>query len=1787
MALIIKEGIGPKEMTKKTLIQIFILVFVATLNACLPSASTSTKRKSSSGASSNETTETTDDPSFNDESEIYWYSGSTTYNNTVTINEDINTVIYLRGQPIHNLLVSRDEDNGIEYKNLTYCMVASYNSVGAKKNLRVRAVPISFMNFATNTREYLFRIDLPEDENSTSACTGSAYQVLTTADAASAVTSSDSAFDASQLCPSCNKTVSSTDVSLYISNPPITVNDRVPESIINLGSLILRVTSSSSSSDTSTGSCSDSTCVAKGFDCCLDGQCVNDGELRPNASAEDDFTQALADVNTTPSNFINWPNIYFVCGSTPANPDPTPTELPNAGATASAYLQELIADWKCLEEAKQTEPDFTGKQVCADGFDQDSYLAVRSKVWAYCGCEANPFPTDPDDAACPDFQLRALNQDEEEISYTSATLNESQIYSIVCYSPIVDPQPTPFQNLSLPVNARSIPHRFFKSSDGTAVDDLDDLEDSTVTPEGTPFQYIDNSSKTDPDCSGTDGAAGASECEFNMNSILGQMSVTLDQARPATVVNLDFDQSYIISTLTGNYTPCPTCSSDYWFQSFMSFPASTVGVGLESISYSTNRSAFGDNNTLGNYEDTIFGRACFVPPTMIPFTHKPHSDLVSQRRNRLLTQAALFVNGYQRDWYGFNRGALIGSFDGVKWFAIGKNRRVIATTGKLYLALNAPFGDLAENTDLTVQVILDQGNSTAPSFDYDPNLEPNDVEQGTGASCQRWHQCNTDTDCITRLGWEYMCIDTSNFKSSWPKFNINANELDDQEYGSATFSRILQDGMPSGSKKRCVYRGSGSVCKGNFTSNLTASKQKMFACAPNFHCESLDNNNFNSRVIRTPNLQSNILYGQEADVLGRPEFYIEGQSSLPEAVKENIRYNAQNYTTETGDFGICRPGRKINQNSYINQHAEGDSAGRADYISQVGTCNSSTTGLTRVRGCPIIQTAEGEAVAKGDLLFTINNTIQNIQNSCGGESTAVIGSVTTSLFNSIEAPAIQSVNSITTETMAADACLRRPGSVCHTDLDCSPNRLHQTASFSFSKEQFGNTEAEKLYWEENMICGQAAEKPFSTDPDYYDYDMSKNRCCREIGNDFTMYTQGDPVTDQLNADLDVTAFPYLDPGANGRYSRYAVVNAEDGNSAAAISSSTPYPQAPIVDQSSGVMPKAYQWKAIHDTGSLTCCGGGWVRKFADGTTAWDDNTRLEIDPTEFQCLNYIYETPIENINTNNNEFFVSLVNYAKEVDRFCFSPVHNGCSEYEFPEPSSTGQIQVPQRKSTVSSGFQTVVLDTTPAENPTEDDSIEGMAGLSINIPYEPITFENPDDIALTVDGDYTYFFNPDYNAVSFYLPSYIGWTGPGQGLDGFNNNLIKVAIVYYDEDGNEIGREDAVELANNGVSYTGAGCNYSGTQNPKGITGLDLTNGGWCVRTGTNGRIFHMVAPATIPGSGGTTWAYAAPRITFIAANSPNYWFRSAGGVAYQDATREGLVGANEMYYLTKLARLELLGIPQIVYEPVYCNSNMNKLVGGIFNGSIEDRSDFYSASHSMQGSNYNVNGRSLLEMYDARYLSSSAATANHTVDGVITNDHASYYNNGADPNERFMFFDDTSGTPNFDLPRVFSSNEFRCCVQLGEEASEDGKCCSGHRDGDNICKLPKGTNLYVYFNRFVSGEGLGEDQPGGGFVDADFIPETGEPKVSNEVQNKIQALGEAYCDSGEIRGGAAFGYYDPEPNTGGYVHRESFSPEDWKRYTILDSTSDTYQDGNDDFYGISSFLAGYRWNHQIYCK
>ena len=134
---------------------------------------------------------------------------------------------------------------------------------------------------------------------------------------------------------------------------------------------------------------------------------------------------------------------------------------------------------------------------------------------------------------------------------------------------------------------------------------------------------------------------------------------------------------------------------------------------------------------------------------------------------------------------------------------------------------------------------------------------------------------------------------------------------------------------------------------------------------------------------------------------------------------------------------------------------------------------------------------------------------------------------------------------------------------------------------------------------------------------------------------------------------------------------------------------------------------------------------------------------------------------------------------------------------------------------------------------------------------------------------------------------------------------------------------------------------------------------------------------------------------------------------------------------------------------------------------------------------------------------------------------------------------------------------------------------------KDKQKICKIPEGVDLHVYFNRFVSSEGTGEDLPFGGLVDEDFIPETGEPKLTQKVFDKIGAIGRELCVNGTIKNGGAFGDFLPQPHSGHY--RQEGDPEESRYYSIVDSKEDG---DNASESGANYFFAGLKWNHHYYC-
>ena len=1710
---------------------------------------------------------------------VNWYLGKIIHGN-LTVNANIKTVAYLRGKGVHNYISAEGNHLG------TYCLVASFDQNGLKHQLRFRVVPLSLAE--GDIQEKIFRVELSLAEESRLVCSGNVSRydsngiILDEVD--SATNGNLIGYSPEELCSSCSGIQNASHLAFYRvqNNGGIEERTKIPVSQLDSVSLGLRFDMSNQRLEGNEGgTCSWGECRAIGFDCCLENQCVLDGELRPGVTSRypEDWAQSRREGEKK-----NYPHLFFLC---PLNTHQK--ELVEKPEEAKSREQERVRsegyrlDYLCLEsqdpkEGECSASDFDSPKLCQENGDRWTYFcrvgecslsshqsrsfcetsggawkeifpgdengtesarnAIRERVWERCGCRGDD---------CTGFGLKA-NRD-----------GVGKILSVECKFP--EPFDTsPLQYLNVEIPARSVPHRFFKSSDGEGVDSLLELgylAPSERVPEGERFYYLDPIEKFVPQ-----GNA------FNMNAILGQFSSDAFGALPAKTLAVESGQVYIIRTIQGIYTPCPSCTDDSWQSSFLPYPPSRKGVGLQASGYIHNRSEFQNNIHRGNYEDTIFGRACWVPPTMIPFGHKKMGNISRQRSTRLKTQSALYANGYRKDWFGFNLGAVIGSFDGVKWFAIGSGRRVTATSNKLFIAINAPFGDLAVASNLAVDVVPDLGGGeTVASHDYDTELSLDHPGQNQGASCQYWHQCKVDSDCVTKLGWEYMCADVNHYRSRWPLFDIDGKEKVNREMESAGFLQILQNRLLVGEKKRCVYRGSGAICKKDVNRDLSDKKKKLFQCAPNFYCASLRSNDFNDGIVRIPQSNDPFAFGQERDVLGRPKRYIGAGEILENDIVSNLEYNFSLHTDSLEDVGICRPGKNLNPTDLTAQHSNKDNVGRTDYINQVSSCNSDALGAlanNRVTTCPIFQTEEDGTEARGDyILDRIDSDLGHRQNRCGGDILWDDGSGGfVNSFAGLELDRLSAIGGIVQPSLVENACSRRAGAVCFTDLDCTPNILHSNLVDYLGESAFGNTRAEISYWSEHLVCSQAQPPPSLQSEDYYDYNPSLNRCCRPVGEELTMFTQDDDgiIDDNVDSDagiLNVGYFPYLfDPiNPEGFYSRYISANSEHRSGF----QPTPYPEIPMIRNNQ--TPKSFQWKSIADTGEKTCCGGTWVRKFADDSNDWSNSLRLQLDPLNFSCLNYqseIYRQALDGADPDN---------YNKNSNKLCLSPGDGGCVQTTL--GSTSGFDIVPPSNLATN----VAVMDTTPTEVPTGGGNLVQTKNFAV--PYMPIPYPNPTSVDPNdTNGPYNFFISTSYSALSIYFPDYIG------GLQNIRQTggQSMIYIDYYGIDGNLI--SSAGPLPNAGSTA----CALANASNARA-----LVVNSYCLGNDPGGfQIMHVRADAASP----SNWEYAGLRIVFNIPGSDAFCYDGDGagvpdpncpeggetvgngiddfeepgyagaGTATAFINSNAMVGGNDLYYLTKLGRLELLGIPQIWYEPVYCNSNRHRLLEGIFDLPTENRNAFEGrGNYSAFGFLYDdiVNGRNIDDVYGA---SSGATDVSNTGEYVAFQDKVA-------------------------LPAVFSGNKFMCCLGLGKVTSDAYACCSGYaqenEDENFVCTLPAGTDLHVYFNTFVSNDGRGDKQPGGGLVEEDFIPEMGGPKNIQSVYDKLTALGEAYCENGSVRRGAAFGYYRAQPNDGFYIQHNT-SETDQRFYSIVDDPRDSDENNEN---GYREFVQGFRWNHHIYCQ
>lgn len=1681
----------------------YLLLILFLIAGCLPQGQVSRSNLDSTDGTTGGTTTGTGSPTPTTAALTFNYLGATSQSITVNAS-NLNTA------NIVGTLVQEYLADPANYASATYCLVTTYSLGGIGYELRSRVIPVSYYDFTQKKTVRVFRIDFPDTTNSASACPGTLYGIDTSGNF-TAESSPATSYGPGSVCPSCTSTITSTKVRIFKKNTRL---EEVPRASLNLSTFSIAINPNNSTTENNT-SCTNSSCQARGYQCCLDNQCVNDGAVKSAGVAQypNLYATAEAEKIDNPLAYLKYPQLYYICSTNTG-----PTTGTTSGGSYETDFAKLKKDYACIQNLKSqatTTPfqselltkTYTAATDCltasSDSGEYYYYKNVVKRLYETCGCSKSTLELSITDCA--------------PFDYYAASMNGSEPTEIRCNVQGSGTDNTPLQT-RVQLNSRSAPHRFFDTTGA------EKTLTGTVTQEGPTFEYLD------------DAKLVPSQSNFSMNAILGQMTVALDQALPAKIVNVSLDEVYLISTVSGTYTPCPTCGKDSWLSSLSAYPYTTDGVGLQGLSFSTERDGLATYSTGGNYEDTIFGRACWLPPTMVPFSHSSKSTTQAQRLNRLQTQAALYANGYQRDWYGFNKGAVIGSFDGVTWFAIGRGRIVRSTSSKLYLAINAPFADLAIPSFHEINIEAYDGITKAPAVDYDPAYHITDVvNQNLGGTCQAHHMCTTDTDCVTKLGWEYMCADVKEIRTQWPSFDASAGELANTGTSTPTFDStgavtassaptidqiLAKKGFPSSSTKRCVYRGAGAPCAVNTTNIADLNRKKTLTCAPNFYCASVSSSGlFNGKVARygaaveeIP-VSKNHLFGKDANVLGRPLSYVSSSdtTALLSDIQSTLRENlAHNHSLGQSQPGICRPGKALpdlsNQSFLANpltQHQYADASKRTDFISQIGGCNSTLYSAYQEVTCPVIGTDGNYEMFATATVAADYYQRARTQNTCGLQSLFSNVTLTTnadsmlafSPFRSIEAKTLPN-QTVIDKTLVRDACLRRAGQVCQTDLDCSPNKMHAEQTDVFSLSYFGN-QAEKTYYSEYLICGQTAPKPAYGDLTAYKaYDMSKNRCCREVGNDLTTYTNYVPTAategsyDSASLGLKMS----LDSGTSitlpndpKRYSRLATV--ENLGTVATRPVLSSYQDR---DNTTGLIQNdafgtnamtPHQWKSLTEANSETCCGGGWIRKFADGTTDWKKTDRVSLDVTEFRCLNsrsVMITRPSEaetDFPTLNQQALVDV-----DEGYYCMDGTNTtgACAMYSFIDSLT---VTAP-----TSDPFLTVSVNT---RAPT-------FGSSNLDHYFSPLS---ADANSLTV---INYSTTGGRRNIALKIPSYI------------NENFNPAANVTMNPD-------SGADVMCTGSSGAGIISSLDATQDG---TALGCA-AGCCYQYDTTLRILRVVAsPALEAGA----FANKTVGVKFTAA--------PAGSASAISRTKPG----SNSYYLKKFGRFELSGIPQIPLEPIFCNDNSKVAVGGIFNfaQAVSNKDDLTTSASGFV--------KSFLDGSGNPYV-------NHK---LLINEP------------------------------VFSANDFKCCTPLGKTATAQAKCCSGYGTSVNgsttayTCKLPPRTDLMVYFNRFVSNEGQGTDQPGGGLVEADFDDTTGEPKLSAAVNQKISELGRSYCISGKVRQGGAFGRFEPEPQ-GPATNVSS------RIYNIVDSTRDAGQNSNAGTTvttGYTPFSNGFRWNHHLYC-
>jgi hypothetical protein len=727
---------------------------------------------------------------------------------------------------------------------------------------------------------------------------------------------------------------------------------------------------------------------------------------------------------------------------------------------------------------------------------------------------------------------------------------------------------------------------------------------------------------------------------IGFNEIYGSISNNAGSAVSAKVVDIELSKTYDIYVTAGNFSSCENCGTDYYSNMARLFPKNFLYGGAGYLPHASLSDKSATQEFRG--DDLIFGRACFLPATMIPWAHASNTTRIDQRRNRLTTQHFLFANGYQRDWFGFDYGSVIGSFDGVSWFSIGTNRRIQATSTKLFLAVNAYFGDQTIDTNFTVMV----SDSTSSSYGGGPTTD----YASDGAQCQAYHECDTDNECASRLGWDYVCAQVTSLQSPYPDFDSNGLELTD----SSILKRILtMNGPSAGSAKRCVYRGKGAPCVPTMAvsdSSISYNKvtdTKLLGCSSNNYCQAFVSGSnvtrFNDRIarfaksVKAQNASSYVTesdldtFGLAARFLGRPYSWI-GSEEAPQTAINNLSTNFID--------GICVPGRNPADTTPTAQNTATPSTDDlGDQVNGQGMTMSGNTASTAYLSSCANFDDSGEYVHLNPDYMSTSLSNSDIYFFAGGQSLSTNNLGIFETLNSSDLIKSFENEFIESKTLAQNRCLRAPGASCHTNMDCSPSKYITDKINSMDPDDhglgWGSTGSglnsyEIKFWQETLICSQETA---TTDPDY---DVKDNRCCREVGNTITIPTEiirattpdfQNDVSDGKTA-ISTEKVPGIDIDLDDptRYSRVSTIYYDlkkTGSTLKAMKASDTDNCGTACETKSDL---EKQYETLNLYVQRTCCSKNWVRNFDEnngsGGHEWGPTKMQNVDKTNFACLNW-------------------------------------------------------------------------------------------------------------------------------------------------------------------------------------------------------------------------------------------------------------------------------------------------------------------------------------------------------------------------------------------------------------------------------------------------------------------------------------------------------------------------------------------------------------------------------------